>query len=162
AFVGDAAIKAQLHRARAACEKLVADPALQGLVYVPDVPELGTGSCYVQRTEVTNAAWKEFVDAKGYETLDLWDEAARPLLATFTDGCPGGQCGHRAPRSWMDGGPGDQSNVERPVRGVSFFEARAFARWRSRVTGAKWRLPTEREWEVAAGWDPASGALRAD
>src|SRR5207248_1694942 len=52
-FVEDAATKAQLRRARLACAKLVEDAALAGLVYVPDVPELGVSSCYVLRTEVT-------------------------------------------------------------------------------------------------------------
>ena len=160
-FIEEPATKALVRRARLACARLVEDASLAGLAYVPDVPELGVSGCYIQRTEVTNAAWKEFVDARGYETVDLWDEAARPLLATFTDACPGGKCGHRAPRSWTDGGFGDQSNADRPVRGVTFHEARAFARWRSRVAGARYRLPLEREWEAAAGWDPATGAVRA-
>jgi iron(II)-dependent oxidoreductase len=125
------------------------------------VPDLATGALYMERTEVTNAAFKRFVDAKGYERLELWDEAARPLIATFRDGCPGGTCSHRGPRSWTDGGFGDQANAERPVRGVTVHEARAFARWRSLEAKAHLRLPTDPEWQVAAGWDPATGRLRA-
>jgi iron(II)-dependent oxidoreductase len=103
------------------------------------------------RSEVTNREFESFVAAKGYDQPELWDPEARPFLATFREG----------PRGWREGGYGGAANAERPVRGVSVYEARAFARWRSKTTGARWRLPTDREWEVAAGWDPALSRLRA-
>ena len=149
-----------LARERSARAALVADASLSDLVYVPDVPELGVGAIYMQRTEVTNAGFREFIDEGGYRLLAIWDEVARPLLGTFRDGCAGGECEHQAPRSWTDGGYGDEANASRPVRGVNYYEARAYARWLSRKTGAAWRLPTEREWEAAAGWDPGASALR--
>jgi formylglycine-generating enzyme required for sulfatase activity len=39
---------------------------------------------------------------------------------------------------------------DQPVVGVTWFEARAYARWLGEVAGGSWRLPTEAEWERAA------------
>ncbi|MCD6394622.1 MAG: SUMF1/EgtB/PvdO family nonheme iron enzyme, partial [Planctomycetes bacterium] len=41
-----------------------------------------------------------------------------------------------------------------PVSYVSFYDAEAYAAWKSQKTGKNYRLPTEQEWEKAAGWDP--------
>ncbi len=41
-----------------------------------------------------------------------------------------------------------------PVCYVSFYDAEAYAAWKSAKTGKNYRLPTEQEWEKAAGWDP--------
>ena len=41
------------------------------------------------------------------------------------------------------------SAEDRPVVGVSWFEASAYCAWLSEVSGACWRLPTEAEWECA-------------
>lgn len=41
-----------------------------------------------------------------------------------------------------------------PIRYVSALDAEAFAAWCSQTYGGNYRLPTEQEWEKAAGWDP--------
>ena len=46
-----------------------------------------------------------------------------------------------------------------PIRYVSCYDAMAMAVWKSRVTGLSFRLPTEQEWEKAAGWDPVEKKL---
>jgi formylglycine-generating enzyme required for sulfatase activity len=48
--------------------------------------------------------------------------------------------------------PGDQGwgRGSRPVINVSWNDAQAYVAWLSRVTGARYRLPSEAEWEYAA------------
>lgn len=75
----------------------------------------------MDRTEVSNADYAEFVDATK----------------------------HAAPSHWIDNRPA--FGQERwPVVNVSFDDAVAFAAWRSKRDGVSYRLPTEEEWEYAA------------
>ncbi|HEY7409966.1 MAG TPA: SUMF1/EgtB/PvdO family nonheme iron enzyme [Vicinamibacteria bacterium] len=51
------------------------------------------------------------------------------------------------PPWWSDA---DFADPLQPVVGVTWFDAVAYAAWLSARTGARWRLPTEAEWERAA------------
>ena len=103
----------------------------------------------IDRTPVTNAAFRAFVDDGGYAARELWTEQGwrwrcryeieRPLYWT-PDGCE---------RRFERVRPVDDAM---PVMHVSWFEADAYARWRGV------RLPTEAEWEKAAAYDPATGS----
>jgi len=54
-----------------------------------------------------------------------------------------------SPPHWRNGRP-PQMLADHPVVNISWFDALAFCRWFSSVTGYHFRLPTEAEWEKAA------------
>ena len=96
----------------------------------------------IDRGPVTNAAFAEFVDDGGYARPELWSDEGWTHRERE---------GWERPLYWTSDGRVRRFDrtVEReaglPVMHVSFFEAEAYARWR----GA--RLPSEAEWERAAG-----------
>jgi formylglycine-generating enzyme required for sulfatase activity len=61
--------------------------------------------------------------------------------------------GYKPPRLLFPG-PRPLDYEHHPITGVSWHDARAYAAWAGK------RLPTEAEWEKAAGWDPATNAKR--
>jgi iron(II)-dependent oxidoreductase len=105
----------------------------------------------IDRAPVTNAQFLEFVGDGGYRRRELWTD----------EGWAVRECeGWERPLYWTADGRERRFDSleplagELPVMHVSWFEADAYARWR----GA--RLPTEAEWEHAAGlFEPERGAL---
>ncbi len=75
----------------------------------------------IDKTEVTNAEYADFV--------------------TATD--------HVAPKNWSNKLP-MPGTEEKPVTYVTMEDAIAFAKWRSERDGVTYRLPTEEEWEYVA------------
>lgn len=89
---------------------------------------------------VSNEDYQHFVDAGGYENLDLWPEEIWPHLIEMQD-----LTGTNAPRYWQDGRH-DERFSRHPVVGVSWYEAATYALW------VGLRLPSESEWQMAASW----------
>jgi tetratricopeptide (TPR) repeat protein len=75
----------------------------------------------MSKTEFTVGEWKLYLRAEGYPE---WQQPA-PKEFTQTD--------------------------EHPVVNVSWNDAMKFCEWLSKVSGKKWRLPKNEEWEVAVG-----------
>jgi formylglycine-generating enzyme required for sulfatase activity/dienelactone hydrolase len=102
---------------------------------------------YIDRTEVTNAAYQEFADAGGYRRPEFWKEPfvedGRTLsfaeaMARFVD-----STGRPGPATWVLG-EHPEGQADLPVGGVSWYEAAAYAAFRGRS------LPTVYHWAVAA------------
>jgi formylglycine-generating enzyme required for sulfatase activity len=63
------------------------------------------------------------------------------------------------PRHWEKGQVPPEL-ASHPVVNVTWQDAMAYCDWLSQQTGKKYRLPTEAEWEKAAGWDARQGVKR--
>ena len=113
---------------------------------------------WIDRHEVTNRAFKRFVDEGGYRRPELWREPflkeGRMLpfdtaMAQFRDAT-----GRPGPATWEMGSyvaGGD----DYPVAGVSWYEAAAYARWAGKS------LPTIYHWSRAADQRLSGGVVPA-
>jgi iron(II)-dependent oxidoreductase len=107
---------------------------------------------WIDAAPVTNAEYQRFIDDGGYDDARWWHPTgwAWRQEADLT-----------APQFWQPDGGGwlrtrfghvEPVPPDEPVQHVCWYEADAYARWAGK------RLPTEAEWEQAAGWHPTTGA----
>jgi formylglycine-generating enzyme required for sulfatase activity/dienelactone hydrolase len=115
-------------------------------------PELAIDSFLIDRHEVTNEEYKKFVDAGGYQVLDIWKTpfvrngktvSREEALASFRDAT-----GRPGPATW-EAGTFPKGQEKHPVAGLSWYEAAAYAEYSGKS------LPTIYHWSVAAQ-QPAS------
>jgi eukaryotic-like serine/threonine-protein kinase len=139
-----------------------------GMVLVPAIPELvprfggdvvDVPAFFIDRFEVRNRDYKEFVAAGGYVEAGHWrdlpfddDSDWRTAVAEFVDtaGRPGPSTWHAG--TYLDG------KADHPVTGVSWYEAAAYCRFRGK------ELPTAYHWYRATGsilefWESVSSAV---
>ena len=112
-----------------------------------DLGQVSFGPFWISKTEVSNTEYQEFVNEDGYGNPAYWDLPATidgtelsfaQAAKTFT-----GKFGKPGPANWSYGRfPTEQGEL--PVTGISWFEARAYARYR------KMQLPNVYQWLVAA------------
>jgi eukaryotic-like serine/threonine-protein kinase len=115
---------------------------------------------WIDRHEVTNAEYLEFVRAGGYREPRWWAEpfAAAPVDGPTPD--PANRfrdaTGQPGPATW-ELGVYPEGLDDHPVSGVSWYEAAAYCAWAGK------RLPTVYHWKLAAGSDgSAENALYSD
>ncbi len=122
-------------------EGMVPVPGGDYEVVSPDAPlglEVELEPFFIDRFEVTNAEYTEFVDAGGYSAEEFWEDVPPEVRASLVD-----RTGLYGPRGWTGQRPEEDAD-RLPVSGVSWYEARAYCQWKAA------RLPTIFEWEKAA------------
>ena len=139
-----------------------------GMVWVPGITETErsqtnpafapaqTAAFWLDRSEVTNRAFKAFVDQGGYEKQEYWKHpfikdgrvlSWQEAMKEFRDAT-----GKPGPSTW-ELGSYPEGQAEFPVGGVSWYEAAAYAEFAGK------ELPTAYHWLRAAAIGPLSEPL---
>ena len=96
---------------------------------------------YIDKHEVTNAEYEEFILAGGYKKREFWTEEGWNFIQKFQFDADEW---HQIETPLQYGENSVSTDPNHPVIGVSWYEANAYAAWAGK------RLPTEAEWEKAA------------
>ena len=121
-----------------------------------DLNVVNLESYWIDKYEVTNEQYQSFINAGGYKKREYWDiilnEDGQTIpwaqgMSIFVD-----KSGLSGPSTWSNGTyRSGQGNY--PVMGVSWYEARAYAKWAGKT------LPTIYHWYKAAMFWGESGAI---
>ncbi|MGQ0798562.1 MAG: bifunctional serine/threonine-protein kinase/formylglycine-generating enzyme family protein [Pseudomarimonas sp.] len=144
---------------------LIADDATapSDMVHVPGgrvgfnaFPASDLEDFWLDRTEVTNAAFQRFVDAGGYADPQWWQEAViidgRALTFDESRSLFRDSTGRAGPSEW-ELGQHRKGEQQLPVTGVSWYEAAAYARFVGKS------LPTAHHWLRAADYGAFANIL---
>jgi tRNA A-37 threonylcarbamoyl transferase component Bud32/pimeloyl-ACP methyl ester carboxylesterase len=127
--------------------------------YVLDVPGLENidsatvSDYYIDRYEVTNRQFREFVSAGGYQNRQYWKYPFKregkeltwnQAMAVFLDAT-----GRPGPATW-EVGSYPEGKADHPVCGVSWYEAAAYSEYAGKS------LPTIFHWNIVAGTEFSS------
>ncbi|MBI1342029.1 MAG: SUMF1/EgtB/PvdO family nonheme iron enzyme [Terrimonas sp.] len=131
-------------------ENMIRIPETTASMYIVGLEQesgKNVGAFLIDKYEVTNKQFREFVDAGGYSNRSFWkypfvengkEIPAAAAIAKFID-----KTGRPGPANWEAGSyPDGMEN--HPVTGVSWYEAEAYAAF------AKKQLPTVFHWSVVA------------
>ncbi|MCP4575295.1 MAG: SUMF1/EgtB/PvdO family nonheme iron enzyme [Deltaproteobacteria bacterium] len=119
--------------------------ALHGLPF--NMTGMAMDQFFIDHTEVTNRAYKEFIDSGGYQKSEFWKQQFKKdgqiipraeAMKLFVD-----RTGQPGPATW-ELGDYPEGQDDYPVSGVSWYEAAAYAEFRGKS------LPTIFHWARAA------------
>jgi eukaryotic-like serine/threonine-protein kinase len=117
-------------------------PGIEKAVSIVELPDY-----WMDRFEVTNKMFKEFVDAGGYRKAEYWKQpfvengkalSWEQVMPRFRD-----KAGRPGPATWELGNY-PEGQADYPVTGVSWYEAEAYAEFAGKS------LPTAHQWQNAA------------
>jgi serine/threonine protein kinase/dienelactone hydrolase len=106
------------------------------------------GDFYIDKYEVTNEKFKEFVDGGGYGDQKYWKHEFlkegrvipwEDAMSEYVD-----QTGRQGPATW-EAGDYPEGQAKQPVTGISWHEAAAYAEFAGKT------LPTGYHWSIARG-----------
>lgn len=100
---------------------------------------------WIAKSPVTVNEWRGFMEAGAYTQARYWDALAKT-----------GKEHRSIPARWIV----EQASREHPICGLTWYETMVYAAWMAETTGLPVALPTEAEWEKAAGWDQEAGSMR--
>ena len=140
-------------------DDMVLVPAVPAVMLVVSGDPVEVPGFFIDRHEVRNRDYEEFVDAGGYVEASHWRDLPfedgdgwHAAVARFVD-----LTGRPGPATWRAGTHADGA-ADHPVTGVSWYEAVAYCRFRGK------ELPTAYHWYRAAGsivefWEAVSPAI---
>jgi serine/threonine-protein kinase PpkA len=99
--------------------------------------------------EVTVAAFRAFVEASGYRT-DAERNVGSPGCYAYDQSDKDNNWAYRAWASWRKPNKYQPNQDAHPVSCVSWNDAQTYLAWLNEQSSARYRLPTEAEWEYAA------------
>ena len=120
-----------------------------------DTPPVTLNDYWIDKVEVTNRQYKQFVASGGYQRREYWRQEFlmegrtvpwEKAVTTFKD-----TTGRPGPATW-EAGDYPAGHADYPVTGVSWYEAAAYAEYAGKA------LPTIYHWS-AVGWQPLSEAV---
>ncbi|MBL7871668.1 MAG: SUMF1/EgtB/PvdO family nonheme iron enzyme [Cyclobacteriaceae bacterium] len=149
-LLGKEIVNVKMDAAGSLPENMVRIPSKSTLMYIVGVESYGNrnvGEFLIDKFEVTNEAYKKFVDSGGYGNQTFWKFPFYKdgKVLTFEEGIKQfvDRTRRQGPANWEAGSyPDDMQN--HPVTGISWYEAAAYAE----SVGKK--LPTIFHWSVVA------------